>query len=773
MSSVQQNFIKYLTGLAMQGETPLIVRQKPQLKDGEMQFHANGAIKATWPAYLPTHPIKPDWAIYGNTALFIIDRFDNGKPAASADNCDYVMVMVLDDVGDPEKAPNTPPLQPTWKMETSEGSFQWGYTFSEQPTKGEFASAIKAIAAAGYTDPGATNPVRNFRLPDSINLKPGKNNFAAKLVEFDPSIEYTLEEICTAFNVTPEPADTASIRAVRLADDGNDDVVRWLSANSLVLSKPNGQGWMGVVCPNSAEHTDGNPEGRYLPMSRAYCCMHSHCIDFGSTEFLEWVERQGGPKHSPGLREELLASSMNSALSKLKPTEAFPDRGAQIIAEVERKEIGRVEKAEWFKRFAYIQDDDAYFDMDTRVEISRSAFNATFRHIECKSIHNAKRKVEASVSFDENRQQFGAPAIRALTYAAGETILCTRDGVVYGNRWKDARPPVQAGSVDLWLDHVQSLVPDVNEREHILNVMAYKVQHPKVKINHAILHGGTQGCGKDTMYAPFIWAVCGDFDKNKGLLDGDTLHGQWGYQLEAEILVLNELREPEAKERRAMANKLKPIIAAPPDMLPINRKGLHPYMMLNRLLVLAFSNDPVPIVLDSSDRRWFCTWSSAPKLAEDKARALWTWYKTGGFQAVGAWLHARDVSAFNPAAAPMMTEYKRTMILNGMSSAEEFLLDRLEREVGDFSKGVIAAPFHTLRDRLQGEAPVGVKIPQGALLHALTEAGWIDMGRLSSARHTSKKQVFVSPRIYKQKFSKSELRDMAEGLPEANVVNIR
>jgi len=200
---------------------------------------------------------------------------------------------------------------------------------------------------------------------------------------------------------------------------------------------------------------------------------------------------------------------------------------------------------------------------------------------------------------------------------------------------------------------------------------------------------------------------------------------------------------------------------------------LHPYMMLNRLMVLAFSNDPVPIVLDSSDRRWFCTWSSAPKLAEDKARALWSWYKAGGFQAVGAWLHARDVSAFNPSAVPMMTEYKRTMILNGMSSAEEFLLDRLEREVGDFSRGVIAAPFHTLRDRLQGEAPIGVKIPQGALLHALVEAGWIDMGRLSSARHTSKKQVFVSPRIHAQGFSKSELRDMAEGVPQANVVNIR
>jgi hypothetical protein len=46
---------------------------------------------------------------------------------------------------------------------------------------------------------------------------------------------------------------------------------------------------------------------------------------------------------------------------------------------------------------------------------------------------------------------------------------------------------------------------------------------------------------------------------------------------------LNELKEPDAKERRALANKLKPIIAAPPEMLTVNRKGLHPYQMANRV----------------------------------------------------------------------------------------------------------------------------------------------------------------------------------------------
>jgi hypothetical protein len=78
------NFLDFLISLAPEGETALIVRQKPMLKDGEMQFHADGAIKCTWPAMLPTARIKPDWAIYGNTASFIIDRFKDGHPSARA-----------------------------------------------------------------------------------------------------------------------------------------------------------------------------------------------------------------------------------------------------------------------------------------------------------------------------------------------------------------------------------------------------------------------------------------------------------------------------------------------------------------------------------------------------------------------------------------------------------------------------------------------------------------------------------------------------------------
>ena len=234
------DFLDFITKLAPSGETALIVRQKPQLKDGEIQLHADGAVKCTWPAFLPDPKrIKGDQAWYGNTASFVIDRFTDGRVSASAANCEYILVMMLDDIGTKSK---TPPLEPTWIMETSPGSFQWGYAFSDQPTKAEFSAAIKAIAEAGYTDPGACNPVRNFRLPGSINLKPGRDNFAARLVCFNPEREYTLGDICAALDVTPVEPDSLTLRPIRLSDDGADDVMAWLSGQGLLLSKPNGEG---------------------------------------------------------------------------------------------------------------------------------------------------------------------------------------------------------------------------------------------------------------------------------------------------------------------------------------------------------------------------------------------------------------------------------------------------------------------------------------------------------------------------------------------------
>ena len=764
-------FLEFLQGLAPTGETLLVAKQKPVMRDGAQATHADGTPKYTWPAFLPSR-MKGEGAWYANTGSFIIDRFMEGKPSASTACCEYVLVMMLDDVG--TKAA-VPPLAPTWIMETSEGSFQWGYAFSDQPTKAEFTAAMDAIAAAGFTDPGATNAVRNFRLPGSINLKPGRDAFKARLVEFHPDREFTLPEICAALGVTPAAPDTAAQRGVRLRDTGKDTVLEWLNERGLVLSQPNAEGWLAVVCPNAGEHSTGQSEARYSPVNRAFCCYHAHCEHLDSRAFLAWVCDNGGPRAAPGLRDELLAEQMARAMDKLAPTPAYPDRAAEVIAEVERRELGRVEKAHWYERFAYIMSDDAYFDLQDRREVSRHTFNALFRHIECKSIHNA-RKIEAATCYDENRQGMNARVLVGVTYAAGEDVLVARNGDIYGNRWRNARPDVSRvppGDITRWLDHCRLLVPDERELNHIWDVMAFKVQNPRVKINHAILHGGNGGSGKDTMWAPFMWAVCGPALVNRGLIDGDTINSQWGYALESEIILLNELKEPEASQRRALANKLKPIIAAPPEMLTVNRKNMHPYDMVNRAFVLAFSNDLLPLTLSSDDRRWFVIWTSAPKMEKVDADAMWDWYKKeGGFEHIAQWLYARDVSAFSAGATPPMTDTKANLVEHSMSMAESFIVDLIRNRAGEFSKGVIAGPFHALCDRLAALAPSGVKVPNAALLHALQEARWVDVGRIGCTEYPTKKHIFAEPGVAK-KYSKSDLRRIVEDPTAPKVVNLK
>jgi hypothetical protein len=485
------------------------------------------------------------------------------------------------------------------------------------------------------------------------------------------------------------------------------------------------------------------------------------------------VAEQGGPRTLPGLRDDLIAD-YTSKIGKLTPTEAFPDEAAVRVADVERKQAGREDRATWHKRFAYVIDDDGYFDHEMCSEISRKAFNALFRHVECKSVGEKPRRLEASVWYDENREALKGYALKGMTYAAGDDWKVQRDGLVYGNVWRDARPAITTRyDPQPWIDHCRKLVPDERELNHIWDVMAVKVQQPRTKINHAVLHGGNGGIGKDTMWYPLLWAIGGDHMKNVKVIDGDKITSDFGYHYQTEVMVLNELKEPEARERRALANRLKPVIAAPPEMLTVNRKGLHPYEMPNRIFVLAFTNESMPITLDSDDRRWFCVWSDAPKMTSDETQRIWGWYKNGGFEAVAGWLQARDVSAFNPKGIPFSTEYKQRLVYTGMSNAESFIYHLIEKREAPFNTDIIAGPWHNIIKVISDAIPVNshLKIVQPALLHALKETGWVDKGLCLSTTNKSKRHIFVRPEL--AGLPKGQLRDMVEPGGADNVVSLR
>jgi hypothetical protein len=158
-------------------------------------------------------------------------------------------------------------------------------------------------------------------------------------------------------------------------------------------------------------------------------------------------------------------------------------------------------------------------------------------------------------------------------------------------------------------------------------------------------------------------------------------------------------------------------------------------------------------------------------MTPEAAAKMWAWYKADGFTSIAGWLQSRDVSAFNPGAAPPVTEFKLSLVEFGMSGAESFLVEMMRERIGEFAKGVVSSPFHALCDRVAGSAPAGVKIPQVALVHALKEAGWVDLGRVASADYPSKKHLYCAPDMVNG--NKSALRRAVEDAPPAGLIRVK
>jgi len=456
------------------------------------------------------------------------------------------------------------------------------------------------------------------------------------------------------------------------------------------------------------------------------------------------------------------------------PPPSPPPQTAETIeaeAAVAARDPSSLLPAEWHKRFAYVVPDDSYFDLAQKQEYSRPSFNATYRHVRCHSVHlNADgkaKRIEAATSYDENRAAMGGRMLAGITYAPGRNVLCEHIGQVFGNKWRDARPDAAGGDPGIWLAHVEKLIPDPVERNHMLDAFAFKVQNPGIKINHALLIGGAQGAGKDSMIAPLLYAIGGEGKTNCTSVETSELTQPWGYFLENEVIIFNELRQTEAIDRRSLENRLKPILAAPPELLTVQRKGAHPIQVANQALVLAMTNFRDAIAIPTEDRRWFVTWTDCQRMDEEDASALWAYFKAGGLQAGAAYLRQRNVSAFNPGATPPWTDAKSIMVSQARSLSEAWIIERIQRRAEEFRAPVVCGPWSKMVEKLQENAPPQIKVSIQALTLALAEAGWRDFGLCKSRAFQTAAHCFASPEFHG---TRSEARDAAvAGNPKGTI----
>jgi hypothetical protein len=227
------------------------------------------------------------------------------------------------------------------------------------------------------------------------------------------------------------------------------------------------------------------------------------------------------------------------------------------------------------------------------------------------------------------------------------------------------RPAKKGVAPDRWIKHVKKLYSDPLEHNHFFDFCAHMLQKPHEKINHGIVMAGSQGIGKDTALLPIREGV-GEW--NAAEVGPDAITSQYNGFLKSVLLVINEVR-PHDEEHKAsnFYNLLKPLLASPPEMLPMTLKYANTIHIRNLCHVLLTTNDPLSMYIPAEDRRLFVMTSALkdPKTTtifpKDYFNKIHDYLADGGTEAVIEWLYERDISNFRAAAPPPMTRGKQAI----------------------------------------------------------------------------------------------------------------
>jgi hypothetical protein len=376
------------------------------------------------------------------------------------------------------------------------------------------------------------------------------------------------------------------------------------------------------------------------------------------------------------LRMTLNPSSSAATVIPLRPSNAELD--AEVIRLDAKAEASASEpEGVTLKDFVAYMPGHSYICTLTREMWPAASVNAR--------IGNPAKDVTASAWLDKNSP------VEQMTWAPGEPMLI-KGKVVANGGWIERkgvacfnlyRPPVIAsGDAALatpWIEHVQKIYDGDGDADHIIEYFAFKVQHPEVKINHALMLGSGQGIGKDTICAPLKHAV-GPWNFIE--ISPKHISGRFNGYAKSVFLRVSEARDLGEVNRFDFYEQMKVLTASPPEVLRVDEKHLREYDVFNVCGVIITTNYKTNgIYLPSDDRRHFVAWSLAKKEDFDDVywNKLWQWYETGGFSHVAAYLRTLDVSDFKPKAPPRKTPAFWEIVNANHAPEEAELADAIDR----------------------------------------------------------------------------------------------
>ncbi len=210
--------------------------------------------------------------------------------------------LVLDDVREKlseEVAAKLP--KPSWILETSKDSFQWGYIFVQPVTESAKIDnlndgLIDSDLAPSGKDPGQRGITRYVKLPSSINNKTTKLNddgsaFVSKLHLWEPFNRVTIEQLAAPFMI-----DLNRVRREARTDGAAivSDHPLLQIPNIIKIKEVRSDGRFDITCPWVNEHTGDDDSGSAVftnaDGSIGFKCHHGSCQERTGRDLLQFID---------------------------------------------------------------------------------------------------------------------------------------------------------------------------------------------------------------------------------------------------------------------------------------------------------------------------------------------------------------------------------------------------------------------------------------------------------------------------------------------------
>lgn len=684
----------------------------------------------------------------GSNQYFVISNFYAHENVARRRKSlfRHTRVIVLDDVKEKLPLDQVSKLpDPTWILETSPGSEQWGYLLESPCTdKTRVDNLLDGLVANGLApggkDPGMKGVTRYVRLPDGYNTKASKmvdgKPFKCHILKWAPFTCTTLEALAEPFGV-----DLNALRRDSRVDGAKstDDHPILNIPDLIHIKDTRGDGRYDIICPWVGGHTGEEDTGTVIFTNAdgtiGFKCHHGTCQNRTGGDLLQYIEQHAGgfanelkiwqqgrmfsanpSDDTPDAQPDEI-NILNKKLTELKSMSPFTQEARDIAGKILKcvdsyKAMDRLhwhdnirDTMQWnkvdFKNILSALRSEWYNDGNKELnffdEVIYIAEQNQFFNREKGIFYTADAYQNAYAHLDSEARKQALQGgmvtkVDKLDYAPLEAPVFVENGISYGNSWTTQTEEMGSpGDVSIYLEHFIHMGWE-KYRDHILQWMAFTIRHPDEKINHMMLFGSPEGSGKDWLLTPLALAM----GNNHLTISGDELLRDFDdYLLSTKYLHINEVEVGLYREAKQITAKLKPLAAAPPLKLRVNQKMVKPIQIRNIVNTTMCTNSQLPLRLTGSPRRFFAIWSDLDVHDENGGMLIswekywderWHWMKNGGAQAVVHYLRNKvDLSKFNPGAHPIVTDYLRKIVDSSKTVLHQTIEEFIRRRFGHFS----------------------------------------------------------------------------------------